>query len=411
MTLMSASPPEFSVRFRCDGSAIAGARDRVFLRRSGFQVDRRAIEEPFSSYFTPDLADLVDVALAVYTADRLCPRRVGQGNHYDHYWHRKLHVEVAVRASERWQDKQVVMRLRDLLVFMTEDEWDFRFTPRNEPSREVQGYLFDTRPADPATAALFSGGLDSLAGLCTEAGERPCDAFILFSGWTNARLASCQRRLASALAGRVGSSVISIRGSQNARSAHPVALAKIAELVELVSGRRFRIRLPFLFRTKADLCAGISEAGLRELIAVSVSCDGFPRRVKGKPQCGTCTSCLLCRQALHVAGLSSWDPADRYSFTIEQAHREEYPYELHAMLDQAWGIRGAVARHDPWSGLSSLYPELEATVCDLGRRGWDMEDLRSGIVALFIRYGQDWAEFEQSELPLFSSTLKGGRTS
>ena len=465
---MRQSAPDYSVRFDSYGSAIVADREGMFLRRSGFHVDTHAVERPFSSHFPSDLADLVDIALAVYAADRLCPRRPSNGNRYDHHWHRRLQLEIPVRTPSKWEDDLLVARLRDLLALLTEDDWDFSFIQRKAPVREVQGYLFDSRPADPITVALFSGGLDSLAGLCIEASERQTHALVLFSGWTNSRLATRQERLTSALTGRVGRRVISVRvpfgithegssynddeptqrtrgfvysllgaavalhagtdalvcyengigalnlpiteaqlGSQNARSAHPVVLAELAEFVELALGRHFRMRLPFLFWTKAELCAGIRAAGLCDLIPVTVSCDGFPRRVKGKPQCGRCTSCLLRRQALGAAGLSAFDPADAYAFDVDATSREEWPYELHAMLDQRWSLMQGLAQHDAWEGLSHRYPQLESAMCELGPRGWDVDRTRRGIVGLYTRYCNDWAEFGQRELPLFPSASLG----
>lgn len=86
--------------------------------------------------------------------------------------------------------------LGELLYWMSEDEWSFDFTHRPTSLTLVgrQGFLFSTPPEVPATVSLFSGGLDSLAGLAKHSREQPAASHVLVSGYTHNRLVGQQRR-------------------------------------------------------------------------------------------------------------------------------------------------------------------------------------------------------------------------
>jgi len=459
------SPPSFHLRFSVDGSVVARDKAGSFKRESGFEVGGEVVERSFSSYFSPELADLVDVAMAVYTADRVCPRRPSEPHRYDHYWHRRITLEIPVRRPECWTDPIIQHHLDEALTFLTEDDWELKF--RSDPGfgRVVQGHLFPTRPASPVVA-LFSGGLDSYAGLCAHLMEAPGADFVLFAGHTNRRLKGVQRTVLDGVADGVEQKIIPVLlpfgirrgdssynedentqrtrgfvhsalgaataltaganalfcyengiggfnlpitpaqlGTQNARSAHPTALSKVAQLVEAVTGRSFSIRMPYLFKTKAEICRSISEVGLSGLIETTVSCDGFPRRVKGSPQCGVCTSCLLRRQALHASGLSRWDSGDGYQDDVKRRSGSDssLPYELRGMLDQVWRIRRALSQPQPWKALAGMYPQLEQTALNLASRGEAVTEVRMRILELYRKYCREWDAFAQPTLPFDSS--------
>jgi hypothetical protein len=133
-------------------------------------------------------------------------------------------------------------------------------------------------------------------------------------------------------------------GAQNARSAHPVALTAIGDLIELVTGKEFKVRLPFLFWTKAEMCENLPRGELGGVVALTVSCDGFPGRRKGSPHCGKCTSCVLRRHALHVGGLGHLDAADGYEVSMYASPSDEPIEALQAMNHQVDTLRGALAQ-------------------------------------------------------------------
>ena len=97
------------------------------------RVGRRRLQKHFAKHLGPEIADLVDLAGAVYLADRLCRRRGHRTDRYEPHWCRRIHVSVPVRKPGIWTDPEVGLRLRELLAFMTEDHWNFSFYWRDHP--------------------------------------------------------------------------------------------------------------------------------------------------------------------------------------------------------------------------------------------------------------------------------------
>lgn len=459
------SPPllEYALRFSDDGSVLVEGQEGCFHREDRYEVGSRLFDAFFSSAVAPALADLVDVAMAVYIADRVCPRRRGAAGGPGHRWHRVLRLTVPVRHPERWHAPAAGALLQEILCGLTDDTWDLEFVPRRAPSRTIQGSLRAPDAEQPCVVALFSGGLDSLAGLCSEALEYVDTRFVLVSGWTNGRLRARQRALVQGFVEGAGRSVFPIsipfglrRGSstydddeqtqrsrgfvhclfgaaaalafdadslacyengigainlpfsrvqlgvENARSAHPIVLQDLSDLVEFITGRSFSIRLPFLMKTKGQVCGAIRALGLEHLVAETVSCDFYPRRVEGQPQCGACTSCVLRRQALKIAGLHENDPSEGYAVDLHQPVERDGDLEwcVQVMLGQVHHLRAALAKPLPWAALIREYPMLHQTVLALGARGWSVPELRSGIVALYREYCAEWERFQQQPLPI-----------
>ena len=431
-------------------------------RDDGYQIGPTLFNGFFSSELAPALADMVEVGVAVYAADRMCRRKLGGADTYQHSWHRRMRLTVPVRDPSLWNSEEVQERLGAVLTFLTDDEWHFRFSRHEGPSRALQGSLSNALPRPPRAVALFSGGLDSLAGFCQEAVQRPEASFVLVSAWTNRRLLRRQISLARAIPESTGRKILPVfvhfglrrggstynddersqrtrgfvhgllgaavalameeeavacyengvgalnlplspvqLGAQSARSAHPLALSQFASLVEVVTDRRFDFRLPFLTHTKGRLCRAIGQLNLSALVQETVSCDAFPRRVRGKPQCGWCTSCLLRRQALKVAGLGSADPPGEYEVDVHAPgpRNPDLEWNLQVMLQQVRRLRLAISAPDRWGGLVLAYPALDQTVQALAALGWDARQLRAGITEVYSLYCSEWEHFEQQGLP------------
>lgn len=156
-----------------------------------YWLDDERLSQAFCMRLSPRMADLLDLVMAVYAADRRSPRdfkgeSTGQ---------RRIHVRLALREPALWADPEIRGRLEELLSWLSEDRWSFEFVERQAlpwPS-ESRDFLFGLPPERPAIVALFSGGLDSLAGLATHAQEEPDRGFVLVSGYTNNRLVHQQR--------------------------------------------------------------------------------------------------------------------------------------------------------------------------------------------------------------------------
>jgi Queuosine biosynthesis protein QueC len=140
-------------------------------------------------------------------------------------------------------------------------------------------------------------------------------------------------------------------GSQATRSMHPRTLRLIEDLASAVSLRPFRISAPALNETKAQ-AARKTPLAAGPALARTVSYDtGFSARAAGP--CGTCTSCLLRRQALYAAGRTDLDAAASY-----RVSSPEDSFTFQAMKWQVVRLRACLDRPEPWAGLVSEFPEV-----------------------------------------------------
>lgn len=355
----------YQFKFTSDGRVYAADRTVPIGPESFYYVGDEKIMQMFGASLPSDLADFIDIVLAVYIADRLARRRQPRSDRYQLHWSRKIHICLPVRDPVHWQNDRLKSKLQQVLAFFTDDEWTFEFVDRRTDSHRsaVQARLFRIPMRLPAKAALFSGGLDSFAGLCRDLNSDEDGSIVLVCAGTNSRTINTQQKLLAAVRSKAKHEVVPVivpfglrgpdrrhdheersqrsrgfvyqalgavvgtlagvdslaiyengigsinlpytaaqLGTQSSRATHPVALLAMGDLVTLATGRPFTFRLPFLLATKAQLCATFYESRYSSLISETVSCDGFPVRVVGHPQCGLCTSCLLRRQALHAAG-------------------------------------------------------------------------------------------------------------
>ena len=164
--------------------------DRVNLDYS-YWLDGTAISRAVFEALPSRSADLVEVALAAYTADRLSPRSFKSTS----TGQRKFHIRVGVREPDLWNDDLVTNSLHEFLNWVSGDDWSFEFVRHNTgfSAAESESYLFRLPPKKPVTVSLFSGGLDSLAGLAEHALQGNTASCVLVSGYTNERLRHLQR--------------------------------------------------------------------------------------------------------------------------------------------------------------------------------------------------------------------------
>lgn len=351
-----------------------GDEDHLVLWQEHYRLDDLQIANGLGRRLQARESDLLDLAVAVYVTDRLCPRRPKGARDDGRWWSRRLPVRVALRDPAFWQDSEVDRLLHALLGWLTDDEWEIEVvgSPRDRRWAETQERLFSVTPAAPAQVGLFSGGLDSLLGAATDAGA-PDGELILVSAGTHRRLRNLQATLSKGLATVASRTVRSLivpvgltaagsrlgagdgeqsqrtrgflflafgsvvadaagvdelrvyengvgalnlpltnaqRGAMNTRAMRPETLRSMGELIGRMRDRPFTIANPSFFRTKAEMCASAPSA-LEPLMRLSVSCDtGLTYRASSVPLCGQCTSCLLRRQALLAGGCSEVDSGD-----------------------------------------------------------------------------------------------------
>lgn len=118
-------------------------------------------------YFPPRIKDLLEIAGYIYAADRMTKRGNPTQVEY-HAWSRTFHFFIKVRDVKFWQKKSVAENLSKLLAFVSGDlSYNFTFVEGGKDAG--QGNLFDNENVfldtkENSAVALFSGGLDSLAG-------------------------------------------------------------------------------------------------------------------------------------------------------------------------------------------------------------------------------------------------------
>lgn len=374
--------------------------------RLGYEawLDGSAVVRRLARELPPHAADLIEIAAMTYAADRLARRKADRDAADGSGWGRQLRLQIPVRRPDLWAD--AAAELTELLEWLTHDDWALKFCQLNPGAGSLdhpQAFLFDMVP-DGSPTTLFSGGLDSALGLARDLELDP----VAVSVYTNPRMQATQRTVFSRICGtrsrcmhlqyrvslhqadcensqrtrgllflaagigtawglgedrlRVyenGIGAINLpylrsqHGPQATRSMHPHTLWLAERLASKVSGRQFRIDSPFLLSTKAEAVRSVPQISTAT-VAATVSCDaGFAARVPGASQCGTCTSCLLRRQALLAAG--------RFDADAATAYRNRDPGGSEGLTAMAWQVdrlAGALADRVPWHGLVSEFPPV-----------------------------------------------------
>lgn len=346
------------------------------------KIERLAISAALVQQIPKRLLDLLDIASYVFAADRLSTRGGSSGRGMGSDWYRKLRFRIAVRDPPYWSSPELVLALKDLLGFMSGDDFSFEFE-KLERAPEAPSYFnfgndnVDGRPTAPVI--LFSGGLDSLAGTLEELSSTE-DRVVLITHRSSPTMAGCQNNLAaelrrrfrgrilhvplqmtlsgglnssetsqrtrtflfSAIAGSVASMLgapgirfyengimnlnlpISpqVVGTAATRSTHPRTLSELSVFLGGVLGGPCAIDNPFDLMTKAEVLEVIKDRGFPELIASTISCTKIRERIKGKSHCGACVQCLHRRFATLAAELAEHDPAERYALDLFTSERD-----------------------------------------------------------------------------------------
>lgn len=463
------TPNEYSFDFSLTGNVSGGLQQQAALNDmpafAEYYIDDERLAIPFGNTLPPLLADWIDVAVASYFADRFAVRRITLGGERQRYhWGRVIRVRVGVRVPEIWCQKEVSESLSDLLGFITGDRWQFEFAEfrgeRRPAEVNVQGNLFPL--TGPTRVALYSGGLDSFAGVAQEMFANKSQQFVLVSGVTNSRQQAGQRKQVRAIGEFVGQSPIHVTvplrrswrevqrpeewsqrgrgflfltlgvatalavnnhelfvfengigainlpinatqvGTYNSRAVNPLTFVRMSDFIQVLTGKIFKITNPFLFRTKGEMCNNEIVAGLASFISDTFSCDGFPVRAHGCPQCGTCSSCVLRRISLLRANLGEYDKG--YLVDVFDAAKILSPhqqYVLRAMYWQARKIAECLDSVDAWHAMVRTFPIL-AKIEELLATNGDQDRLllRSSLLRLYEKYLLEWNQF-QSSCPLF----------
>jgi 7-cyano-7-deazaguanine synthase in queuosine biosynthesis len=419
-----------------------------------YWLDEQRIANSFGVELRGRLQDLLSVAMAVYVADR----RTQRPPLYRGGWPRQIALRLPVRERDFWLQNHLQNDLLLLLNWLTDDDWAVDFVHRpSVTDSAVQRHLFSDQPVAPFAVALFSGGLDSLAGAASDLGTGSIGELVLVAASSNQPVRDVQFNLVRGLRalGRIrhvnvplklvqhaapgkeertqrtrgflhivlGAAVADLAGSRrliiyengvgainlpysesqigvhSSRAVHPKTLLVASRLLSTILGRHFEVELVNFARTKGELCSTMPSA-MHPLIKSSVSCDGFPSRITGRPSCGACTSCLLRRQALNVARLTGCEPpgtylADARVGLVSGRAREN----LQDMLAQASTIERLSRGADPWRQLVQRYPALLAVDEEDGSLFQDSR--RRTVLDLLRRYATEWRAYPSELIPRY----------
>jgi 7-cyano-7-deazaguanine synthase in queuosine biosynthesis len=324
----------------------------------------------------PDLLlDVLEVAAYVYCSDQRASRGSDKLSEAGESWRRAMRFFIPVRCPEVWTSPTVTEALVDTLSFLSDDLFEFRFIPAVAPNAQPAAYFpeFSEGNDEVDEIALFSGGLDSLAGAIEAiAGERKRTVLIghhssekVFAVqkdlvWhlkhagdehralyipvnvTNAgvkAIESTQRArsflyasLAFVLArmfGRDGftfyeNGVVSfnlpmagdVLGARATRTTHPRVIRGFEAIFSELAEGPISIRTPFLWLTKKDVVERIVKGGFAHLLTRTVSC-AHPRTWTTEVRhCGVCSQCIDRRFAILAANAGPFEPISEYAIDL-----------------------------------------------------------------------------------------------
>jgi hypothetical protein len=320
--------------------------------------------------------DLLELAAYVYSADWATTRGGEASRGMGAEWRRRFRFVIPVRRPELWSSTPVLEALSETLGFLTDDEYQFEFEEHRGSPPGVQEYLELGDGAlarfDPDEVILFSGGLDSLAGVVDVVlghGKKAA----LVSHHSSTKVVSRQKQLVerlrthasgrllhipvllrkresltkeytlrsrsfvfASLATAVGrmlgkrrvlmceNGIVSLNlpiarqliGARASRTTHPKALACFGLLFEMLFGEPICVDNPFFWKTKAEVVKGVGDQGCSHLLASTISCSRVYQMSKEQPHCGECSQCIDRRFGVLGAGLEMEDPEGQYRLKL-----------------------------------------------------------------------------------------------
>jgi hypothetical protein len=313
------------------------------------------VEASANTPLAPAVRDLLTIGAYVFLADGSV-ERAKKRDPLAKSWRRELRLHIPVHEPGRWNAARA--ELSALLDFATDDSWTFEFRQESAPE-QLSLSLVTPSGDDPTCVALFSGGLDSLAGALrlSDIGERP----ILASHWTtglgrtfkddvlkelrkgrptwrfpnptlhtirgpgsgdakdytqrsrgvlylNLGVAvALQAGLARLIVPENGVTSLNLAqsaqsvGAMRSRTTHPKTLWLYRRLLGAL-GLDVSIETPFADFTKADVIAESVARGGESLSHLTVSCARGMFRRPIQPHCGTCSQCVDRRLSGVAAG-------------------------------------------------------------------------------------------------------------
>lgn len=364
---------------------IKGGEDKSILRLSydpssesrNVEIGLPHFTKVLSVYIPDRVKDILEIAGYIYAADRLISRGAIDSLEY-HSWARNLHFVFKVRDLDFWKQKSTIKLLTETLLYVSGDSSiEFSFVGGAVDYGQLNA--FDVPGITPhingkSNLVLFSGGLDSLAGVLSIL-EKTNNNVILVSHRANHGTTKTQtgihKKLEKDFPSRITyyhfkctlkerateetqrtriflytavafslamiykedelnifeNGITSINFPKRAdlinarasRTTHPQTLHLMEEFFSHVAERKFHINHPFLFNTKTDILNLIKSFNKHNYINSTVSCTKTFQKFKynsSATHCGGCSQCIDRRFAAYASHLESFDAI--YDFEISK---------------------------------------------------------------------------------------------
>lgn len=408
----------------------------------GLTLDDQDFQYRVMRDFPSAIADLIDLAVAIHASDRLAFQHLRKKQ-------TRISVVLPIRHPELMNTSTFQAKLENLLGWTTGSRWSFDFQRRTASGRITEQQQVLPIVPEECEVALWSGGLDALAGLYTRLRASYTMPFMLFGTGSNDNVYARQAQvfktlqpsfpnrlhlcrvpirfsesnlhqknkisrargvvftlLGAACAYLMGQQVLylyengigainlpyrkSVVGLEHSRSVHPLTLLKVSDTISELLGEKFRVQNPFLFWTKAEMCKTLAEDRRNDLVPLTMSCDSPHRQ---QPiQCGYCSSCILRKQALAASQIK-----DRTCYIVphRKAPAGDTSLYLRHMLAQVSTLRGlfndSQAPNLQWESLTRKFPELDDIV-DWTAMAENLmpTDIQKHLVRLYQTYVAEW---------------------
>jgi len=318
------------------------------------------------------ILDLLQIASYVFCGDRMA-NRGSRDSVNNEAWSRSFEFHIPVLDLEFWSSDNTNKVLNEALTFMTGDRsYTFVFSQSAKNPAEIvnkqlslfKGEFQDMDEAKDADIVLFSGGLDSLAGVVQHLNEHTDRFLCAVSHKSNKTVTHTQKSLIEAINKQYGGRVkpysfeccnhdglkskdetqrtrmflfsaiafslchcygkdafyvyengitsmnlskqADVINARASRTTHPKTLGLLRKFYKLLSPS-FDIIVPYYSHTKAEIMETFRKYDALNLIASSVSCSSSRTKPGQTPHCGCCSQCIDRRFSLYAAGLDEYD--------------------------------------------------------------------------------------------------------
>lgn len=314
--------------------------------------------------------DLLEIASCIYAMDRMIKRGNPESVEYTS-WSRKINFHTRVRDSIFWNDQNIKQELTKALVYMSGDlNYTFDFL---EGGQDIgQTSLFDVPDLElpikgNSVIALFSGGLDSLAGALTILEETNQNLILVSHRSSNPSVRKIQdsvykllkkdygdrvsyfpfscnlsgiraeeetQRTRVFLYTAIATSLLSLShkneiyvfengvtsinlpkrqdlmNSRASRTTHPRTVNLLENFYKHIYGSDFCIKHPFIDKTKTDVLNIIKKYKKLDYLNSTISCTktfNISGKTTNATHCGGCSQCIDRRIAFYAAEIEEYD--------------------------------------------------------------------------------------------------------